>query len=175
MPTAGSRSRPSATASPPPAAPGSRRTTSQPPAPGPSSTRSESAGRKLRRSPRAHVGRRGLVLAEARRPEQLGRLERRVVLDVEANPVALLDRGDRARVVAPPKGEDQRVAGADRRHLRDQERDRARDDREEQEPPEPVEEDGAGLDLGQEGSRPGRGEQLDDGIAGGPTPPDPET
>ena len=61
---------------------------------------------------------RGAVAVEARGSHQPDRLERRRGLDVEADTVALLDRGDRALPSAPGERDQDRVAGADRRDLR---------------------------------------------------------
>lgn len=61
--------------------------------------------------------RRGTVAVEARGPDQLHRLEGRRGLDVEADAVAFLDRGDRVLAAAPSERDQDRVAGADRRDL----------------------------------------------------------
>jgi MFS family permease len=62
-------------------------------------------------------GRGGAVTVEPGGADQLHRLEGGGRLDVEANSVALLDRGDSVFATAPGERDQDRVAGADRRHL----------------------------------------------------------
>jgi MFS family permease len=63
------------------------------------------------------LGRRRPVAVEAGCADQPQRLERRRGLDVEAHPVALLDRRDRGLATTPHECDQDRVAGADRGHL----------------------------------------------------------
>ncbi len=58
------------------------------------------------------------VAIEARGSDHAQRLERRRGLDVEANPVALLDRGDGVLATTPSERSGDRVPGADRGDLR---------------------------------------------------------
>jgi MFS family permease len=63
--------------------------------------------------------RRGSAVAvKPGRADQAQRLQGRRGLDVEAHPVAFLDRGDRRLAPAPKERDQDRVAGPDRRHLR---------------------------------------------------------
>ena len=77
----------------------------------------------LRRLPGSHRWRWGRlrgrrpVPVQAGGPDQLHRLERGAGLDVEADAVALLDRGHGGLPSAPRERDQDRVAGADRRHL----------------------------------------------------------
>ena len=66
-----------------------------------------------------------LDLAQARQAQQLGRPERRAAVEPELHAVAALDRLDRARLLAPQQRHEQAVAGGDRRHLREEEAERA--------------------------------------------------
>jgi MFS family permease len=72
------------------------------------------AGRRWR----GRVRRRGPVAVEARGADQPQRLEGRRRLDVEADPVAVLDRRHRLLATAPGERDQDRVAGPDRGHLR---------------------------------------------------------
>jgi MFS family permease len=67
---------------------------------------------------RRRLRHRRAVAMEPRGADQLHRLERRGGLDVEADAVALLDRGDGVLAAPPDQGDQDRVAGADRRNLR---------------------------------------------------------
>ena len=85
---------------------------------------------------------------------------------VEANAVALLDRGDGVLPTPPDEGHQDRVAGADRRHLRPDQAEAADHDREGADRPQPLQGDPAhGLrrEAGR-GSR--RGERCGDVIGG---------
>jgi MFS family permease len=62
--------------------------------------------------------RRGAVAVQPGRADQPQRLQGRRGLDVEAHPVAFLDRRDRRLAPAPHERDQDRVAGADRSHLR---------------------------------------------------------
>ena len=89
------------------------------------------------------LGGRRSVAVQARGADQPQRLERRRRLDVEAHPVALLDRGHRGLAPAPGEGDENRVPGADGRHLRPHPRQAADDQREGSDRPEPQERDPA--------------------------------
>ncbi len=67
---------------------------------------------------RRRLRRWGAIAVEARRADQLHRLEARGGLDVEADAVAVLDPDDGRLAAAPEQRDQDRVAGADRRHLR---------------------------------------------------------
>ncbi len=67
---------------------------------------------------RGRLGRRGAVAVEPGRAHEANGLEGRGRLDVEADAVALLDRGDGALAAAPGERDQDRVAGADRGDLR---------------------------------------------------------
>jgi MFS family permease len=69
---------------------------------------------------RRRLGRGRAVAVEAGGAQQAHGLERGRGLDVEADPVALLDRGHGALATAPRERDQDGVAGADRRHLRPQ-------------------------------------------------------
>ncbi|MQA73348.1 MAG: MFS transporter [Solirubrobacterales bacterium] len=92
------------------------------------------------------LGRRRAVAVEARGADQLHGLECRGRLDVEADPVALLDRRDRRLAAAPGERGEDRVAGADRRDLWPDPAGDADRDREHRDRPEPHQGDpGGGL------------------------------
>jgi MFS family permease len=107
----------------------------------------------LDRGRRGWLRGRGAVTVEAGRAHQADGLEGRGGLDVEADAVALLDRGDRALATTPGKRDEDRVAGTDRRHLRQEPADRADHQRERSDRPQAHERDpGRGL-----GGQVGRG------------------
>src|ERR1039458_977325 len=62
---------------------------------------------------------------EAGRPAERDRPQRRGLLDVKADPVAALDRDDRAVLLAPGERTDDREAGRDGRDLRREQREAA--------------------------------------------------
>jgi MFS family permease len=71
----------------------------------------------LGRRGRGWLDRGGAVAVEAGGADQLHGLQGGRELDVEADPVAGLDRGDGVLAAAPGERDQDRVAGADRRHL----------------------------------------------------------
>jgi MFS family permease len=92
------------------------------------------------------------VAVEPRGAHQLDRLESRGGFDVEADPVALLDRGDGALATAPGERDDDGEAGTDRRDLRLEPAGRADQEREGAHRPEAHERDPAGA-LGRQAGR----------------------
>ena len=97
------------------------------------------AGRRWGR----RIRRRGAVTVKAGGADQPQRLEGRGRLDVEADPVAVLDRRHRRLPSPPGEGDQDRVAGSDRRHLRPDPAGAADDEREEPDRPQPPERDPA--------------------------------
>jgi MFS family permease len=81
------------------------------------------------------------VAAEAGGSDEPDRLERRGRLDVEADSVALLDRGDGGLAAAPGEGDEDRVAGTDRGDLRPDPGQSGRDQGEGADRPQPLEGD----------------------------------
>jgi MFS family permease len=113
------------------------------------------------------------VPVQARGADQPQRLQPRRRLDVEPDSVAFLDRGHRGLAAAPGEGDEDRVAGADRRHLRPHPGEAADDQREGSDRPEPQERDPARA-LGRQAGRRARprqdtGDRL--GCAGAPAEP----
>jgi MFS family permease len=96
------------------------------------------------RGRRGRLRRRGAVAVEARRADQPQRLERRRGFDVEAHPVALLDRSHGGLAPAPEERDQDRIAGADRGDLRPDPAGGADHEREQPHRPEPPEGDPAG-------------------------------
>ena len=96
------------------------------------------AGRSRRR-----LGRRGAIAVEARGADHPQGLERGGRLDVEAHPVALLDRGDRLATPAPAERGEDRVAGSDHGHLGPDPADSAGGKRKGRDRPKPLERDPA--------------------------------
>jgi MFS family permease len=92
------------------------------------------------------------VALEAGRADQAKRGEGRRGLDVEADPVALLDRQDGLLAPAPQQRHADGVAGADGRDLRPGPGQAARDEREDADRPEPLERE-AGRALGRQAGR----------------------
>jgi MFS family permease len=103
--------------------------------------------------------RRGPVAAEAGRAHELDRGEGRRRLDVEAHPVALLDRGDGLLAAAPGERDEDRVAGADGGHLRPDPCEPGGDEGERPDRPKPLERDPARALNRQARRRPRRGER----------------
>jgi hypothetical protein len=108
---------------------------------------------------------------QARRPDQPDRLQRRPRLDVEAHPVALLDRGDRPLAGPPGERRGEREARADRRDAREDEPEPARDHGEGADRPE----SGQGCahrvaNLRQRGRHPGLGENRGHRLGGAARP-----
>jgi MFS family permease len=109
---------------------------------------------------------------QAGRADQPQRLERRRKLDVEADSVALLDRGD--RVLAPPPGKrhQNRVAGANSSHAGPDPCQPGGDQGKRADRPEPHESDPTWALRRQAGGRAGRGESAGHGLAGPGRPAD---
>ncbi len=112
------------------------------------------------------VPRGGPVAAEAGRAYEPDRGEGRRRLDVEADPVALLDRGDGLLAAAPGERDEDRVAGADRGHLRPDPREPGGDERYRPDRPKPLERDPARALNRQARRRPRRGERLGHRLTG---------
>jgi MFS family permease len=110
------------------------------------------------------LGGRRSVAVEAGGPDQSHRLERRRRLDVEANAVTLLDRGDRGVAAAPGERHQNRVAGTNRRDLRPDPRQAADDQREGADRPQPQERDPSRGFRRQAGRRPRAGEHPGDRL-----------
>ncbi len=119
-----------------------------------------------RRGWRGRLRRGGSVPVKARGANQPQRLERRRGLDVEAHPVALLDRRDRRLAPAPAERREDRVAGPDRRHLRPDPACAADQQREQADRPKPHEGDPPGA-LGGEAGRGARPRQHPGDPLGG--------
>jgi MFS family permease len=127
------------------------------------------------RGRRRRLGRRGPVPVEAGGPDQPHGLERRRRLDVEADAVSFLDRRDRGVAPAPSEGHEDRVAGADRRHLRPDPGEPADDQRERTDRPQPQKGDPAGA-LGRETGRRSRaGQRSGDRLSRARGAAEPET
>ncbi|MFL5870478.1 MAG: MFS transporter [Solirubrobacterales bacterium] len=117
------------------------------------------------------LGARGSVAVKARGSDELDGAEWRRGLDVEPDPVALLDRGDSVLAAAPQQGGEDRVARADHRDLgpddaRDSDQERERADQ-----PQPLEHDPARALRGKAGGGTGRGKRrrhVVDGAGSGP-------
>ncbi|MGI9019515.1 MAG: MFS transporter [Solirubrobacterales bacterium] len=120
----------------------------------------------LRRRGRRRMPRGGAVPAEAGRANQLDRGEGRGGLDVEANPVALLDGRDRLVAAAPRQRDADRVPGPDGGHLRPEPGEPGRDEREHADGPQPLESDPAGALRRQARGRPRRRERPRHRLAG---------
>jgi MFS family permease len=87
------------------------------------------------------LGGRRPITVQARGADQPHGLERRRRLNVEADPVSLLDRGDRGVAPAPGERDEDRVTGPDRRHLRPHQREAAHHQREGADRPQAQERD----------------------------------
>ena len=105
------------------------------------------------------LGARSPVAVQARGSYELDGAQSRGGLDVEPGPVALLDRGDGVLTAPPEQGDQDRVAGADHRHLRPEDARHPDQDRERPDRPQPLEHDPAGALGRQAGHRPSRGER----------------
>jgi MFS family permease len=110
-------------------------------------------GRRRRRMPG-----RGAVAAEAGGPQQLDGFDRGAGLNVEAHPVALLDRSDGRLTRAPGEGDRDRVAGADGGDARPDPGDARADEREGPDRPQAPERDPARALRRQAGGGAGAGE-----------------
>jgi MFS family permease len=106
------------------------------------------------------------VAAEAGSADELDGLQGRRRLDVEANAVALLDRGDGSLAPAPGERNQDRVAGADGGDLRPDPGEAGRDQREGADRPKPHERDPARALGRQAGRRPCRGERPSHRLGG---------
>jgi MFS family permease len=106
----------------------------------------------LDRGWRGRLRGRGAVAIQAGRPQQADGLERVRGLNVEANPVARLDRGHGALAAAPGERDQDRVAGPDRRDLGPKPPGDADQQRERADRPQPHERD-PGRRLGREVGR----------------------
>jgi MFS family permease len=118
----------------------------------------------LRRGWRGRVAGGGAVTAEAGRANQPDRAERGRGLDVEADPVALLDRRDGLVAATPAEGNQDRVAGPHRGDLRPYPSQPGAEKGEDPDRPEPLKRDPARA-LGRQargGSR--RGERAGHGL-----------
>jgi MFS family permease len=111
------------------------------------------------------------ITAEAGRADQPHRLERRRRLDVEADSVALLDRGDRLLAAPPGEGHQDRVARAHGSDAGPDPRQPRGDQGERTDRPEPHEGDPTGTLRGQAGGRAGRGERAGHRLGGAGRPP----
>ena len=114
----------------------------------------------------AAVGGLGAHRPEAGRAVQRDRLDRRGAHDIEADAVALLDGGDGGVLAAPGERPDDREAHGDAGDLGGEEGEAAGDQREEQQRPQAVEQDRAGMVLGQGGAGARAGEQARDRRVG---------
>jgi len=115
---------------------------------------------------RRWVPRRVAVAAEARGANEPHRAERRGGLDVEADPVAVLDRADGLLPPAPGERDQDRVAGADRGDLRPDPGEAGGDEREGADRPQPLEREPARA-VGREARRrPRRGQHPSHRLAG---------
>jgi MFS family permease len=103
---------------------------------------------------------------QPRRADQLDGLEGRRGLDVEPDPVALLDRGDSLLAPSPGESDSDGVAGADGRDLRPDPREAGGDQGEGADRPEPLERDPARALGGEARRRPRRGERGGHRLAG---------
>jgi MFS family permease len=101
---------------------------------------------------------RGAVAAEAGSPQQLHGFERGAGLDVEADSVPLLDRGDRGLASAPGEGDRDRVSGTDGGDPRPDPGDPGADEGEGSDRPQPAERDPARALRRQAGGGAGAGE-----------------
>jgi len=106
------------------------------------------------------------VAAEAGGAHQLDRAEGRRGLDVEAHAVALLDRRHGPLAAAPDEGDCDRVAGANRGHLRPDPRDPGAEHREDSDRPQPLERDPARAVRRQARRRASRGEDRRHRLGG---------
>ena len=120
----------------------------------------------LRRWGRWRMPGRSAVAGEARGADQLDGAEGRRGFDVEADPVALLDRGDGLVAAAPRQGDEDRVAGADGRDLRPDPREPGADKGEEADRPQPLKRDPARALDRQARRRSRRGERPGHRLAG---------
>jgi MFS family permease len=100
---------------------------------------------------RGWLGARGAVAVQARAADQLDGAQGRGRLDVEADAVTFLDSGDGVLAAAPQQRHQDRVAGADHRHLRPEDPRDPHQDREGGDRPQTLEHDPACADRRQAG------------------------
>jgi MFS family permease len=112
------------------------------------------------------------VALQPRRANQLDGLQRRARLDVEAHPVALLDRDHGPLPVAPGHGVQDREPRPDRHHLRPQPGQPAADHRERADRPQAQERDPARALIRQRGGGPRLGQRGGHGLGGAPGAPE---
>jgi MFS family permease len=120
--------------------------------------RATSPGDLWDRGRRRRLRRRRAIPVEARSPDQADGLERRRRFDVEPDAVSLFDRGDSGVTPAPGECHEDRVSGADGRHLWPHPRKAAHDQRERADRPQPQKSDPARA-LGRETGRRSRAGQ----------------
>lgn len=137
----------------------------------PAGARLGATGRRWRR----RLRRRGAVAVQPGRADQAQGLERRRRLDVEAHPVAVLDRRHGGLAAAPGERDQDRVPGPDRRDLGPDPPGAADDKREQPDRPEAPEGDPAGALGGQAGRGPGTGQHPGRRLADPGRAPEPET
>jgi MFS family permease len=116
------------------------------------------------------LGARGPVAVQAGGSDQLDGADGRGRLDVEPDAVALLDRRDGVLAATPEERDQDRVAGADHRHLRPEEAGDADEDRECADRPQPLKHDPADALRRKAGRRASGGERrghLVGGAGGG--------
>jgi hypothetical protein len=114
------------------------------------------------------------VAVQARRSDQAHWTQGRGGFHVEANAVALLDRGDGVLAAAPDERDQDRVAGADRGHLRPDQAETADHDRKGADRPQPLEGDPAHALGRQAGRSLRRGERCGDVLGGAFVPAEDE-
>jgi hypothetical protein len=112
------------------------------------------------------LGARRAIAVQAGGADQLHGAQGRGGLDVEPDPVALLDRGDGVLATTPEQGHQDRVAGADHGDLGPQQPQHADQDRERADRPQALEHDPAGTHRRQAGRRASRGERRGHVVAG---------
>jgi MFS family permease len=127
----------------------------------------ERAGEGLGRRWRRWVPRRAAIAGEAGRADQPHGAEGRGRLDVEADPVALLDRGDGFLAPPPGEGDEDRVPGADGGDLRPDPGEARRDKGEHPDRPQSLKRDPARA-LGREARRRARRGERPGHRFGGP-------
>jgi MFS family permease len=121
------------------------------------------------------LGRRRAIPVEAGRSDQTHGLERRRRLDVEPDAVSFLDGRDGGVASAPSERHEDRVSGADGRHLRPHPGEPAANQRERANRPQPQEGDPARA-LGRETRRrPGTGERSGDRVGRPRRAPEPKS
>jgi MFS family permease len=115
------------------------------------------------------------VAEEAGGADQPDRAQGGGGLDVEANAIALLDRGDRMLSATPQERGENRVAGADRRHLRPDQPQATDEQREDADRPQPLQRDPAHARGRKAGRGARRGERRRDVFGGARVTPEDQT